>query len=795
VQFLDSSFSSTGTITGWQWDLDGDAIVDSTAQNPVFNYAAAGSYSVSLTVADSTFGAASSTRSGYVVVLAPDATEIEPNETKAQALANGVITMSPGTMILGTTTGGIANPGPTSADWFLVRTAPLPPGIYRHRLVPDSPLLAHTLSIMSLNVVTPLSIVVAQSSIQASTPPRRLEWYGFGRSEMLYVRVVGTTATTLPYVLTLETQALTAVNIPGSFPAGLITLSSLGNATNLEVHVFDSAFQELLDYQNDNWSGVAGSIFFSLQRTYANGTYYVAVGRSNLTSEFPSASTIANNPLHYYPGSLGGERIPSPLRMDFPGSIVGSSTLATVASSTFTVTADGQLPTTVPGSIAAPHEILWYRMTVGPGGCEVPVITAGPTSLEICFGNTATLSVTATGTEPLVYQWQFNGSPIAIGTGPTLTLPNVDFSFTGLYSCQVSNACGNATSVPVMVHVHPAGPEITDDPDPQTLCPGATATFTVTAVARMQGALEYQWFKDGLPIPSATTSTLSFVVGSVADGGQYFCRVTEFGCGAADSSAALLTVRNAAPVITLLGNAVVNLECGVDTYVEAGATVSDDCDVGLVATIGGDTVHAHTEGHYVITYSVMDSQGNHAAQVQRHVFVADTIRPTVLATVATGVMWSPNHGLVNVGLTVQTYDACGPTAAAANVVVRVFCDETELPDTGDGTGHHAPDAKEVAAGTLRLRSERRGSGDGRVYVIMVSTEDDAGNTGFAFATVVVPAAQNQTALAVAQLQAADVAAQLTALAATSQQVDDLTSLLTSIGLTEHGLTPVTGPIQ
>ncbi len=47
VHFTDQS---TGIITTWEWDFDGDGVVDSTEQNPSFTFNAAGTYTVLLTV-------------------------------------------------------------------------------------------------------------------------------------------------------------------------------------------------------------------------------------------------------------------------------------------------------------------------------------------------------------------------------------------------------------------------------------------------------------------------------------------------------------------------------------------------------------------------------------------------------------------------------------------------------------------------------------------------------------------------------------------------------------------------
>ena len=49
---LDVTFTdaSTGTITSWQWDFNGDGTIDSTVQNPPHSFTIAGTYTVTLTV-------------------------------------------------------------------------------------------------------------------------------------------------------------------------------------------------------------------------------------------------------------------------------------------------------------------------------------------------------------------------------------------------------------------------------------------------------------------------------------------------------------------------------------------------------------------------------------------------------------------------------------------------------------------------------------------------------------------------------------------------------------------------
>ena len=83
-----------------------------------------------------------------------------------------------------------------------------------------------------------------------------------------------------------------------------------------------------------------------------------------------------------------------------------------------------------------------------------------------------------------------------------------------------------------------------------------------------------------------------------------------------------------APVITLNGTDPVTLTCGVDTYVEEGATAIDDVDGTVPVTIGGDTVDTSVNGTYIVTYTAKDSTCN-TAQESRTVEVVGTC-PTPL---------------------------------------------------------------------------------------------------------------------------------------------------------------------
>ncbi|MCK0108347.1 DUF5011 domain-containing protein [Flavobacteriaceae bacterium S0825] len=90
-------------------------------------------------------------------------------------------------------------------------------------------------------------------------------------------------------------------------------------------------------------------------------------------------------------------------------------------------------------------------------------------------------------------------------------------------------------------------------------------------------------------------------------------------------------VDTTAPVITLNGSSTIDLDLG-DTYVEEGATASDNKDGDITANIvvGGDTVDTNTAGAYVVTYNVSDAAGNAATEVVRTVnVIPDTTAPVI----------------------------------------------------------------------------------------------------------------------------------------------------------------------
>jgi hypothetical protein len=184
------------------------------------------------------------------------------------------------------------------------------------------------------------------------------------------------------------------------------------------------------------------------------------------------------------------------------------------------------------------------KLTVTPAPVG-PSITLQPANQTVNVGQTATFTVTATGTAPLTYQWQKNSIAIAGATSASYTTPATAAGDNGAqFRVVVSNSAGNATSnmAKLTVNVPPVAPSITQQPSNQTVAVGHTATFTVIATGT--APLTYQWQKNTVAITGATSSSYVTPATVSSDSGSQFRVVVTNSVGSATSNQAMLTVNN-----------------------------------------------------------------------------------------------------------------------------------------------------------------------------------------------------------------------------------------------------------
>ena len=175
-------------------------------------------------------------------------------------------------------------------------------------------------------------------------------------------------------------------------------------------------------------------------------------------------------------------------------------------------------------------------------------IMTQPASQSVTMGQAATFTVLATGTAPLMYQWQKNAANISGATTSSYTTPATTAADNGAkFNVIVSNTVGSATSnsATLTVNAGNGAPAITTQPANQTVTVGQAATFTVTASGT--SPLTYQWQKNSVNISGATSASYVTPATVSTDTGTNFDVIVSNSIGKATSNSATLTVN---PVTT-----------------------------------------------------------------------------------------------------------------------------------------------------------------------------------------------------------------------------------------------------
>lgn len=173
-----------------------------------------------------------------------------------------------------------------------------------------------------------------------------------------------------------------------------------------------------------------------------------------------------------------------------------------------------------------------------------PSIIGQPQSVTVSAGGKAVFSVSAISNVAATYQWTKNDVPIGGQTRSTLTLSKVLPSAAGDYRCIVSNSVGDTVSDPATLTVN-FKPAITQQPVSQSATAGGGVTLSCAADGVPVPA--FQWQKNGVDLPGATTSDLLIPAVQWADGGKYRCVASNL-LGRVTSRTVTLTIVSA-PVI------------------------------------------------------------------------------------------------------------------------------------------------------------------------------------------------------------------------------------------------------
>jgi hypothetical protein len=291
-----------------------------------------------------------------------------------------------------------------------------------------------------------------------------------------------------------------------------------------------------------------------------------------------------------------------------------------------------------------------------------PAITTQPASRTVTAGASVTLSVVASGTAPLSYQWAKGGANIAGATSATLSLSAVTSANAGSYTVTVSNSAGSVTSAAAVLTVNPATP-----PPPVTLAvsltgPANGATYTAPADvaldATVSATVSAVAFFDGTNlIGSVTTAPYSMIASNLAVGDHV---ITAAATGASASA-------TSAPVtITVVAAPVPGSQPPVVSMVlpRDGAKYTGSQNVLLMATATASG-SAVTKVEF---FSGATSLGVGTLLTQGEDGEDSPVVPR--GTALYGLMWSRVPGGQHV-LTVKATDALGATSTSAPIHISV----------------------------------------------------------------------------------------------------------------------------
>ena len=223
-------------------------------------------------------------------------------------------------------------------------------------------------------------------------------------------------------------------------------------------------------------------------------------------------------------------------RVNIPGTVtkIGQEAF-TYCGALETVLFTGRPPAVGEGGFYGDTSALAYYYSGTPGwsstfaGLKTAVVTAPsistqPKSFSGLAGTNFSLTVAATGSPPLGYQWQLGGSNIPEATDHTLTVNDLQTTNAGSYQVVITNQFNESitSAVAVIAILYP--PSITAQPGSLAALAGTNAALSVAAAGT--APLHYQWQLGRSNLPAATNATLAFNNIQWPNGGSYQVVIT-----------------------------------------------------------------------------------------------------------------------------------------------------------------------------------------------------------------------------------------------------------------------------
>jgi uncharacterized repeat protein (TIGR01451 family) len=717
-----ASFSVTAAGSaplGYQWRKNGLALTDggtlsgSTSSNLVLSAAAtsdAGNYAVVVT---NTWGSVTSSVAILAVVFPPAITRQPQSLIVTNGNPAGFGVTASGTAPLGyqwqknglvLTDGGTLS-GSTTSNMLLSVTAMNDAGSYAVIVTNTWGSVTSsvaTLTVLSSPVITsqPQSLTVARNSnasfsvTAAGTAPLGYRWQKDGVALTDGGGLSGSTTSNL---------VVSAANTKDVGNYTVVITNTWGSVTSSVAALTVVTFSPVITSQPQSLTVTNGS---------AAGFSVTASGKAPLSYQWLKSGVVLTN----------------------GGTISGSATSNLVLSAATTNDAGNYtvIITNTAGSITSSIAIL---TVVFP-----PVITHQPQSLTVTNGSAASFSVMASGTPPLVYQWQRNGLVLADGGAlsgsatSNLVLSAATTNDAGNYTVVVTNTWGNVTSsIAALAVVLP--PTITRQPQNQAVTNGSAASFSVAATGT--APLGYRWQKNGVALidggalSGAATSNLVLSATTMNDAGNYAVIITNT-WGSVTSSIAILTTVFP-PVITRQpqGLTVTNgAAAGFSVMVSGATPLGYRWQKDGVPLTDGGTLSGSATTNLVLSAATTNDAGNYA------VVITNTWGNVTSSLAALTVVLPPTISLQPKSLTVTNGAAASFSVTASGTMPLSYqWQKNGLALTNGGT------LSDSTTNNLALATTT--TNDTGNYTVAITNIGGSVTSSVAVLTVVIPPAITQ----------------------------------------------------
>jgi hypothetical protein len=333
--------------------------------------------------------------------------------------------------------------------------------------------------------------------------------------------------------------------------------------------------------------------------------------------------------------------------------------------------------------------------------------------------------------DPLTYNWTWpTGS--ASGVSPTVMLPPGITNVT----LTVDDGVFNATDTVIITIADTTPPYVDAGPDmtiEATSPDGAEVTLHGNATDDVDIDLDFVWSEGDTVLGNEANLTTTLTLGTHT----LTLNATDDSGNTGTDTVTIDIVDTTPPEVDAGPD--MTVEAGYPAIIHGSATDLVDLDLDYVWK-EGDTVlgteadlnYTFTLGTHVLTLNATDDSGNTGTDTVT-IEAVDTTPPEINISVDPDIMWPPNHKYVEVETVVTVHDAVDPSPTLTLVSVT-----SNEPDNGKGDGNSVNDIEILGDTMFRLRAERSGKGQGRIYTITYGAEDASGNYAEASVTITVP---------------------------------------------------------